>query len=127
MAGEFIDKIYGRDDLSLVLADGKLLLPSSIANIYSRILYELKSNKVKDTKIIQHNLSNIEIQIVIDKTIKEKEPSRDQILDVIKNGFLEKVGSNVKIDIKVVENIKSGSPRIISKVDKGKYQIKNYI
>ncbi|MCK5112587.1 MAG: phenylacetate--CoA ligase family protein, partial [Thermoplasmatales archaeon] len=65
LSGDLITKIYGRDDLSLLLSDGKLLLPSSFGEIFSKILYELKANKIKGVKIIQQSLTKIEIQVVI--------------------------------------------------------------
>jgi len=65
LSGAMIDKIYGRDDISLYSKDGRVLLPSSFGDIFGKILYELKTNKLKDAKVIQHNLKKIEIQVVI--------------------------------------------------------------
>jgi phenylacetate-coenzyme A ligase PaaK-like adenylate-forming protein len=127
LSGRLIDKIYGRDDLSLILPGGKLLLPSFFAEIYSKILYELKTNKLKDTKIIQHSLNKIEIQIVIDEQLRDKGPSAERILAFIRVGFQKKVGPEVEIITKEVEEISRQGPRIISKVDRSRFKIRQYI
>lgn len=125
MAGSLIDRIYGRDDLSLYFSGGRILLPSSISEIYSRILYELKTTKVKENKIIQHSMSKIEIQLVIDKQLKD--PPVGKIFSIIKRGFKEKVGPEVEIQIGEIDSVSKMEPRIISKVDKSKFRIYQYI
>jgi phenylacetate-CoA ligase len=127
LSGGLIEKIYGRDDLSLIFSEGRILLPSTISNIYSKILYELKSNKVKDTKIIQHSLTELEIQILIDEKIKDEKPSTEEILSLIKKGFYKKIGSNVDIIIKEVKKLDKKGPRIVSKVDRTKIKITQFI
>ena len=127
MSGDFIKKIYGRDDLSLLLPGGRVLLPSSFAEIYSKILYQLKTTKLKDTRIVQHNETKIEIQVVLDPQQKNIKPSNEEIFSMLKNGFREKVGSNVTIDVKEVYKLGDHERRIISKVDKSKFKIKQYI
>lgn len=127
LSGDMIKKIYGRDDLSLLLPSGRVLLPSSFSEIYSRVLYGLKTNKLKDTQIIQHNLTKIEIQIVIDKKIRDASPSVEEIFSLVRKGFQEKVGPEVDIIVKEVKKVSKGGPRIISKVDKSKFGIKEYV
>jgi phenylacetate-CoA ligase len=125
IAGNLIDRIYGRDDLSLYFSGGRILLPSSISEIYSRILYELKTTKVKENKIIQYSMNKIEIQLVIDK--KMKDPPVEKIFSIIKKDFQEKVGSEVEIIIREIDSINKKEPRIISKLDKSKFKIQEYI
>lgn len=127
MSGGLINRIYGRDDLSLCFSGGRLLLPLSISEIYSRILYELKTTKVKESKIIQHSLTKIEIQLVIDKNLKDKGPSKEEIFSIIKKGFYDKVGNEIEIITKEIEKVSKKEPRIISKVDKSKFRIHTYI
>ncbi|KYK25327.1 hypothetical protein AYK24_05145 [Thermoplasmatales archaeon SG8-52-4] len=127
MPGDLIDRIYGRDDLSLCFSGGRLLLPVSISEIYSKILYELKTTKVKESKIIQHSMTKLEIQLVIDKKSIGKEPSSEEIFSIIKKGFNEKVGNEVEIITKEIEKVSKKEPRIISKVDKSKFQTLTYI
>jgi phenylacetate-coenzyme A ligase PaaK-like adenylate-forming protein len=127
ISGEMIQKIFGRDDLSLLLPGGRVLLPSSFSEIYSRVLYGLKTNKLKDTRIIQHNLTKIEIQIVIDEKTRNVAPSVEEIFSLVRKGFHEKVGPEVEIIVKEVKKVSKGGPRIISKVDKSKFRIKEYV
>lgn len=127
MSGGLIDRIYGRDDLSLCFSEGRLLLPLSISEIYSRILYELKTTKVMESKIIQHSLTKIEIQLVIDKKSKDKGPSTEEIFSLIKKGFRKKVGNELEIITKEIEKVSKKEPRIISKVDKSKFKNYSYI
>jgi phenylacetate-CoA ligase len=127
LSGGLIEKIYGRDDLSLYFSDGRVLLPSSQAEIYGRILYGLKTNKIKETRITQHSLTKIEIKLIIDDKLRNEGPSVDEIFSVIKKGYQEKVGPEVEIDIKEVKKVSKGGPRIISNIDKNKFEIKQYI
>jgi phenylacetate-CoA ligase len=127
LSGDFIDKIYGRDDLSLFLPGGRVLLPSSFSEIYSRVLYGLKTNKVKETRVIQHSLKRVEIQVMIDDHKRNKGTTVEEILTMIKNGFQEKTGPEVEVTIKEVKKISKKGPRIVSKVDKSKFEINQYI
>lgn len=128
MVGALINKVYGRNDLALYLSDGTVLLPSSFSEIYSKLLYEFQTNKVKDTKIIQHDYTNLEIQVVIDDTQRTIGPSVDEVFDFIKNGFQQKVGPDVRIMVRGVTSIDiTQEPRIVSKVDKSKFVLKKYL
>ncbi|MBN2603648.1 MAG: phenylacetate--CoA ligase family protein [Candidatus Thermoplasmatota archaeon] len=127
MAGSLLEKVYGRDDLSLLFKDGKVMLASSFAEIFSRVLYELKTNKIKNTHIIQHSLKNLEIQLVIDDNDKNDKISVSDIFSIIKEGFQKKVGSDIEINIKQVEKIDRTGPRIVSAVDRNSFVVKQYI
>ncbi len=126
LSGSLLKKIYGRDDISVYTSDGRILLPSSFGDIFGKILYELKTNKLKNVRIIQHSLSKIEIQALIDENLRDRGPSVEQIFSVIKNGFKEKIGDNVEFITKEVKNIDKNKPRIISKVDPSKIKITGY-
>jgi phenylacetate-coenzyme A ligase PaaK-like adenylate-forming protein len=128
MAGALIKKVYGRNDLALYLPGGTVLLPSSFSEIYSKILYELRTSKVKNTKIIQHDLTSLEIQVVIDEQLRTVGPSVEELFQFIKRGFEEKVGSGVTVVVKEVASVDtSQGPRIISKVEPSQYRVKNYL
>jgi phenylacetate-CoA ligase len=127
-AGALIEKVYGRNDLALYLPNGTVMLPASFAEISSRILYELKTNKVKNTKIIQHDLTTIEVQVVIDEALRTIGPSVEDIFRFIKRSFEEKVGPAVQVTVTEVAAVDtSRGPRIISKVDTSKYTISRYL
>jgi len=127
LSGNLIKKIYGRDDLSLHLPDGKTMLSSSISQIFSKILYQLKTNKIKNIKIFQHNLTKIEIQVEIDKKLRNIGPNVNEILSTIKHGFQKKVGSKVEILVREVKQVDQQGPRIISMVDKNRFKTIQYI
>jgi phenylacetate-CoA ligase len=127
MSGDILKKVYGRDILSLYLPNGKVLLPASITQIFSKILYELKTNKVIDLQVIQHNFQNLEVKLVIDKHLRNKGPSLKEISSLIKLGFQEKIGSDINISVKEVEKISRKDKRIISKMDKEEIKITGYV
>lgn len=127
MSGDLIKKVYGRDILSLYLADGRVMLSSSISQIFSRILYVLKTNKVIDVQIIQHDFEKVEVKIVIDEKSANREPSFQKISDVISKGFNEKMGENISVTVKKVKNIDRKEPRIISKVDIKNFKVTGYV
>lgn len=127
-AGALIKKVYGRNDLALYLPNGTVMLPSSFSEISSKILYELKTNKVKNTKIIQHDLTTLEIQVVIDEKLRTVGPSVEDIFHFIQSSFAEKVGPAVQVTVREVDAIDtSQGPRIISMVDRSKYTISRYM
>jgi phenylacetate-CoA ligase len=126
LSGILIDKIYGREDIALYSLDGKILLPSSFGEIFSRILYELKTNKLTDLRVIQHSLTKIEIKVVIDEKLRNVGPSVEELFSFLIRNFKEKLGAGVEIQIKEVDKIDRLKPRIISKVDKTKLNITGY-
>jgi len=127
-AGGLIKKVYGRDDLALYLPGGNVMLPSSFSEIYSKILYGLKTNKVQNTKIIQHDLTTLEIQVVINEKLRSIGPSVEEVFQFIQKGFEEKAGPDVHVIVKEVPSVDtSRGPRIISKVDKTRYTITRYL
>ena len=127
-AGALIKKVYGRNDLALYLPDGTVMLPSSFSEISSKILYELKTNKVKNTKIIQHDLATLEIQVVIDEKLRTVGPSVEEIFQFIQRSFAEKVGPAIQVTVKEVDAVDtSQGPRIISMVDRSKYTISRFM
>ena len=127
ISGGLIKKIYGRDDLALYSTDGKIILPSAYGDIFSKVLYGLKTNKLKDGRVIQHSLKDIEIQVVIDEKLRDKGPSVTKILDILKEGFREKIGSDIKITTKEVKKIDKKKPRIISKIKRDSLKITGYM
>ena len=125
-AGSLITKIYGRKDLSLRLPGGRVLMPTAFAHIYSKLLYQLKSTRLKDTKIIQPDLHTLEIQIVLADS-KNDDASDDDIITLISKGFQETAGSDVKIVVKQVSKLGDHEARIVSEVPKKSHSITQYI
>ena len=125
--GLLIDRIYGRDDLALFFSKGRALLPASISDIHGRILYELKTNKVKHTRIIQKDLKNLEIQLVIDKKLYKDKVTPEEIFSILVDGYHKKVGKDVNIDVKQVKKIDRNEPHIQTKIDKSSFKIIKYV
>jgi phenylacetate-CoA ligase len=125
--GMLIHKIYGRDTLALYLSKGRVLLPSSITEIHSRVLYELKTNRVKHTRIIQDDIDTINIDLILDKKSFVSDSTDQEIFSIIKKGYEEKIGKNVSVNIKKVKKVDMNGARIITKVDKSNFKIKKYI
>jgi phenylacetate-CoA ligase len=127
LSGVTIKKIYGRDDIAIYTSEGKVLLPSSFGEIFSKVLYVLKTSKLKDAKVIQHSLEKIEIQVVIDEKLRTVGPSVDNIFSLLKSEFQEKVGADVEISVKEIEKLEKKESRIVSNVDINKIKITEYI
>ncbi len=126
MAGGLLKKVYGRDDLAIYLPDGTVLLASSFSEIYSRLLYELRTNKVKNTRVVQQDLRTLEIEVLIDENLRSVGPSVKDICAFLRQGFQEKVGPQVAVTVKEVDAIDTTKPRIISKVDLTQFVISGY-
>ena len=127
ISGGLIKKIYGRDVLSIILPGGKAILPSGISEIFSRVLYELRTNMLKETKIIQHDFTHIELQLVLDEQFRSQKTMVDKLFSLLKQGFLEKTGPEVEITIKEIKKVDKTEARIISKIDRDKVKIIEYI
>jgi phenylacetate-CoA ligase len=126
LAGDLINKIYGRDSKRLYRKDGKIILSVQLNSIFSKLLYELQTSKVRDLKVIQKSLDDFEIQVVIDEKLRNIGPSVEDIFNVYINGFKEKFGSSINVICKEVKNVSRDEPRIISKVDPTKIKITGF-
>ncbi|MBU0498256.1 MAG: hypothetical protein KKC68_07935 [Candidatus Thermoplasmatota archaeon] len=127
MPGVMIKRIYGRDDLSLLLPEGRVLLPATVAGIYSRVLYELKTTKLTDTRLVQHDEHTLQIQIVIDHSQDDIGPSVAMIKKVLLEGFQEKLGPAVTISVVEVDTLKDHERRIVTHVNPTDYIITGYV
>ena len=127
VSGDLIFKIYGRDKIRLFRKDGKIVLASSLSSIFSRLLYELKTSKIREMKVIQKNLDEIEIQVVIDENLRDIGPSLNEIFQVFEKGFKEKFGNTVSVSCHEVKKVNRDEPRIISNVDPSTLKITGYV
>jgi len=123
--GGLIKKIYGRDNWYLIFSDGRIMLPSAVSEIFSRVVYEFKTRMIRQFEVTQHTVNKLEVKVVVDEKLSEG-VSTAEVFSMIKSGFYEKVDSDLKVDVKKVDKIESGR-YLISKVDKNRFDHKIYI
>jgi phenylacetate-CoA ligase len=127
LAGDLINKIHGRDSIFLYRSDGKKVLAMSMTGIFSKLLYELKTSKFRDIKVIQHDIKRFEIQAVVDEKLRRSGPSVDEVFSVLRKGFQDYFGRDIIIDTKEVKKVSRKEPRIITKVDSSIFDVTGYI
>ena len=105
--------VEGRILSNIVLANGRVFPPSAFLFITS-VLQNLKTYKVKKFQIVQKKIDEIDILLVIDDDLRDKDPTFEEITRRLEDIYSEKVGPEVKITVKEVEEIKdepnSGKP-----------------
>lgn len=112
-----IQRIFGRDIIRLYRKDGKILLGSSLTTIFSRLLYKLETSKIRELKVIQQSLDDIDVYYVVDEKLRNKGVSVHQICDELYTGFKEVFGSTVHVHFTEVKQVSRDEPRIMTKVD----------
>lgn len=123
--GVIINRIYGRGNLSIYRRDGAVLTPSVFAEIFSPVIYELKSERLRATKIIQHSLNKVEIRVVLDDKLRDV--SDKEILEIIERGFIKKMGESLNIEVKKVKKISRKKPTVLSRIDPNIFKKLKYI
>lgn len=98
--------VQGRVSTRIILPDGRVFPSESFAYV-STILNELKTFKVKQFQIIQKKLDEIEILLVIDDDLRDAPPTVEVIFKKIQQFYEKKVGPEVSIVVKEVDEIKS--------------------
>jgi phenylacetate-CoA ligase len=114
---ETIKRIYGRDSIRLYRKDGKILLGSSLTTIFSRLLYKLETSKIRDLKVIQQTVDEIDVQYVIDENLRNIGVKVEEICEELNNGFKEVFGSSVTVQFTEVKSVTRDEPRIMTKVN----------
>ena len=127
LSGDLINKIHGRDSIFLYRSDGKKVLAMSMTGIFSKLLYELKTSKFRDIKVIQHDIKKFEIQAVVDEKLRNVGPSVDKVFSVLKEGFIDTFGKDIIVNVKEVKKISRKEPRIITKIDSKDLKVTGYI
>ena len=127
ISGDLLYRIYGRDKIQLFRRDGKIVLASSLTSIFSRLLYELQTSKIREMKVVQESLDRIIISVVVDETLRDQEPSLETIFSVFQEGFKEKFGQSVSIICQEIDSVDRDEPRIISHVDPSTLNITGFV
>jgi phenylacetate-CoA ligase len=117
--------VEGRVISNIILPNGKIFSPSDFLFITS-VLQDLRTFKVTKFQIVQNKINQIDILLVIDKDSYDKNLSFKEISKKIINVYSKKIGKEVDIIVKEVEEIKddiiSGKPAplVISYVNQNK-------
>jgi len=98
--------VVGRKKANIVLPDGKVFPPGAFCFI-EPVLTKYKSFVIKKYQIIQNKIDNIDILIVIDEDLRDKKVKLKTIKKEILDIYKEKVGKDVNINIKEVDEIKN--------------------
>jgi len=101
-----INGVEGRQRANIILPNGKVFPPGAFCFI-TPVLHKLKTFKVKQYQIVQKKIDEIEILLVIDDDLRSKGPSVKEISKNIEEAYRKKVGPDVNITIKEVDEIKN--------------------
>ena len=96
--------VEGRKRANIVLPNGNVFPPGAFCFI-TPVLTKLQTFKVKQYQIIQQDLHHIDILLVIDEEQRHIGASVDRIKNEIKKIYEQKVGDDVEITVKEVEEI----------------------
>ncbi|KYK23097.1 hypothetical protein AYK24_01400 [Thermoplasmatales archaeon SG8-52-4] len=113
--------VEGRMRANVVLPSGKIFPPGAFCFV-EPVLTKYKSFKVKQYQIRQNKLDEIEILLVIDNDLRDIGVSVDIIKKEIKENYEKKVGPEVAVYIKEVDEIKNEensrkpAPIVVTKV-----------
>jgi phenylacetate-CoA ligase len=127
LGGMLLKKIHGRKNNSILLPNGKMILPSFIENILGETTYDIKSNKIKRLQIVQHKLNNLEIKILFDKELKKIGKSNEETMLNLKQKLIKKIGKNVEFNVHEVDKFEIKDPYYICKIDRSSFIEKEYL
>ena len=107
-----------------MLPSGEMIPPSAFTGIPHHVMHSYKTEKIQQFQIIQQSLTEIEILLVIDQSLRSEKPSVKTLCDEIKKLYEKKLGNSVTITVREVDKIthvREGSatppPVVISKVN----------
>ena len=99
-----IESFEGRMGANIILSNGKFF-PSGAFCFIEPILNKFKTFKVKQYQIVQREIDKIDIFLVIDNDLRNIGASVEKISEEIINIYQQKVGPDVKISVKEVDEI----------------------
>lgn len=98
--------VEGRKRANIVLPSGKVFPPGAFCFV-EPLLTKYKSFVVKKYQIVQRKVDEIDILLVIDEDLRNVGVSIDVIKNEIKENYEKKVGPEVTVNIKEVDEIKN--------------------
>ena len=96
---QMIGTIEGRKADMIYLPNGKMLSPLTITGIPAKTMEKFNSYKIKQFQIIQHDLHHLEILLVIDEKLRNKDVHVEKMMKSIQQSYQEKLGNDVQITI----------------------------
>jgi phenylacetate-CoA ligase len=96
--------VEGRKRANIILPNGQVFPPGAFCFI-TPVLVKHQTFKVKQYQIIQQDLYHIDILLVVDEKLREIGTPIDTIKSEIKKIYEQKVGNQVEISIKEVDEI----------------------
>jgi phenylacetate-coenzyme A ligase PaaK-like adenylate-forming protein len=99
-----IENFEGRIGANIILSNGKFF-PAGAFCFIEPVLNKFKTFKVKQYQIVQREIDKIDIFLVIDEDLRNVGTSVEKIAEEIKHLYQQKVGPDVKIDVKEVDEI----------------------
>ena len=127
IAGGLISKIHGREIHSIILPNNSIILPYTIDEFIGDLYFNYDIDNIERFQIIQHTKNKIEILAVLNKDMKNIGIPKDKAFLIIKNKFIEKFGTNIKVNVREVDLIKPHTPGVVSKVDRSGIKKKKYV
>jgi phenylacetate-CoA ligase len=125
MNTSIIEYIGGRKVDSIALPNGDLIPPFTLTGIPHKVMHMFKTDKLLQFQIVQEKINEIEVLLVLDKKLKNVGPKNEIIFKELKKQLQQKIGKNMKINVKEVEKIQTirsrtaaESPVVISKMAK---------
>ena len=97
--------VEGRLRANIVLPGGKVFPPGAFCFI-EPVVSKYKTYKIKKYQIVQEKIDEIDVLLVIDEDLRNVGPSVETIMKEIKAIYKQKTGSNVKINVREVKEIK---------------------
>jgi phenylacetate-CoA ligase len=111
----FKEGVEGRRSSSIILPDGRIYPAATFANL-SDVFNKMKTRKIKQFQIVQKKVDEFDILIIIDEDLRNEAPSVDEIFKRVKDVYQEKVGQDVKINVREVHEIESPPNKPASQV-----------
>ena len=126
LKNRLIKKIYGRDNWYLAFTGGRIMLPSAIAEVFGKTVYDYRTRMFQGIQIYQKNTKNVEIRIIIDQKLN-MDNLQKKVFSIIKNEFEDKLGPETEANVLVKEVNKIDGGYIVSKVNINRFKQKIYI
>jgi len=112
-----VKNIVGRSIDTIILPNGKIILPLSITHIPHTVMQQMKTKLIQQFQIIQRDFDEIDVLIVRNKELKVNESFVRKVFSELEKRFKEKLGGGIKITIKEVDEVeRSGTERVVRQV-----------